>query len=70
VSKFIEPERTRKVAAFAEAIAAVEQKFDLTLDLPKPDREGVGVIDPDGKVYFAIVRTSATPGAVLLGMGA
>jgi hypothetical protein len=70
VSKFIDPEATRKVAAFAEAIAAVEKKFDLTLDLPKPDREGLGIINADAKVHFALVRTSATPGAILLGMGA
>jgi hypothetical protein len=70
VPKFTAPDETRKVAAFAEAIAAVEAKFDLTLDLPKPDREGVGIINPEGKVHFALVRTSNAPGALLLGMGA
>lgn len=68
--QFTAPDATRKVAAFAEAIAEVEKRFDLSLDLPKPDREGVGIIDDKGRVHFAIVRTSATPGTLLLGMGA
>ena len=71
MSKFIDPEATRKVAAFAEAIAEVEARFGLTLDLPRgTDREGLGVINSNAECHFAIVRGSGRPGDLLLGMGA
>lgn len=71
MSKFYDPEKARKVAAFTEAVAAVEEKFGLTLDLPRgTDREGLGVIDKNAECHFAIVRGSSVPGDILLGMGA